>query len=622
MSISLAIPRASAYYPQTKGPPFFKLNMIIPNNVEDRMVWSTAIATEWAKLGIDMSYEYMPFTLIEDRRRAAAGTNTTPFGAGWDQGGWDTQTERDYYDTITPNPGYIFGSWNFPPGGENYGMINYTAQDQILKNYAAATTDQQHTYWMNQWEQWYVANVPMLSVFYPKDVFAINPKMQGYEIRDGDTYEWDFYPHPEYWTIPGKNSAVFAVWQPEAPLLPPYAISYADSDVFGPVHNQLYEYQNWQNKTLIPALATDYTVSSDGLTWVINLRQGVTWHDGWPFNATDVKFTLDLVMNDAYASVQNSELKTMIGGPDNVKITGPYQITITMPTFNFLAKEYVLATVAMLPWHAYKDLGPDQIGYGGLSPANTWQGSYKVAEPNGTMYTAYGPIGTGPWIAMGYDPVKQVYSYARNPHYWQQTPGNIQHFYVEAIQSPSAVIAAMKAGEVDDFDTSYGIASLVSTIDPSWGKLVTSDSYKWQHIWLNNQNPIIGTGVDTPLGMSDPSRAEEGAVDVRMALNLAIPRDAICTQIENGYCQPGVTLLPRTSPEYNTTILQPWPYNISEAMGYMEKAGYTYSPAATATTGAPSFMDTYGAYVGILIAAIVIVAAYLFAKARSKKASK
>ena len=46
-------------------------------------------------------------------------------------------------------------------------------------------------------------------------------------------------------------------------------------------------------------LATEWTASEDGLTWTIKLRDGVTWHDGEPFTADDVKFTLELCSNPA-----------------------------------------------------------------------------------------------------------------------------------------------------------------------------------------------------------------------------------------------------------------------------------------------------------------------------------
>jgi peptide/nickel transport system substrate-binding protein len=44
-----------------------------------------------------------------------------------------------------------------------------------------------------------------------------------------------------------------------------------------------------------PALATSYEVSEDGLTWTFHLRQGVKFHDGTPFNATAVKYSIDRI---------------------------------------------------------------------------------------------------------------------------------------------------------------------------------------------------------------------------------------------------------------------------------------------------------------------------------------
>ncbi|WP_289424517.1 ABC transporter substrate-binding protein, partial [Faecalibaculum rodentium] len=43
----------------------------------------------------------------------------------------------------------------------------------------------------------------------------------------------------------------------------------------------------------VPLLATDWTISDDGLEYVFHLRQGVKWHDGSDFTAEDVVFTMD-----------------------------------------------------------------------------------------------------------------------------------------------------------------------------------------------------------------------------------------------------------------------------------------------------------------------------------------
>src|SRR5205814_366198 len=48
---------------------------------------------------------------------------------------------------------------------------------------------------------------------------------------------------------------------------------------------------------LKPALATDWTVSPDGLTFTFHLRRGVTWHDGAPFTANDVVATIRKILD-------------------------------------------------------------------------------------------------------------------------------------------------------------------------------------------------------------------------------------------------------------------------------------------------------------------------------------
>ena len=260
----------------------------------------------------------------------------------------------------------------------------------------------------------------------------------------------------------------------------------------------------------------------------------------------------------------------MFGSKDAYKITGDHQITVTLPQYSMLMREYVLSAVPIMPKHAYETIKPEQMrGH----TINTWRGSYTVKTAAGS-YTAKGGIGTGPWISGGFDPVKKAYAYTKNPNYWKPTPGNVKTYYLVNIQSTDAVLSALKNGEIDAHDPLYDVGPLASTIDPSWGKLLRFDSFKWQHICYNLRHPIIGTGVDTPLGKKDPSRAAEAAAYIRKAISYAIPRDDIIKQMAGGFGHPGTVPIPFSAPEYDHAMLKPFPFDMDLARATMAKAGY------------------------------------------------
>ena len=253
-------------------------------------------------------------------------------------------------------------------------------------------------------------------------------------------------------------------------------------------------------------------------------------------------------------------------------MTGPLEITVDLPQYSILFREQILGAVSIMPEHAYKDIRPEALrGHA----ANTWLGSYQVKTTAGKTYTAHGGIGTGPWIAMGFDPSRKAYRYARNPNYWQPTTGNVTTYYVVNIQGTDAVLSALKAGDIDAHDPMYDIGSLLGTIDPKWGKVQRFNSYKWQHICYNLRHPVFGTGAATPLGKQDPARAAEAAAYVRKAFSLAIPREQIVKEIASGLGHPGTVPIPWSAPEYDHELLQPIPYDLDQARAYLVKAGYT-----------------------------------------------
>ena len=546
--------------------PFFKLYMMIPNNQPARMVWGTLAAQQISKLGVDVISSFVPFTVIAPRR-------STGKGKSHPEGGWDAYLERYYYNSITPVPNNLFSSKAFPPAGQNFYYVSDPEIDKSLEDYGLALDEKARMAAIHRFEKRWYDTQPMTILFYPRDVIAVNPKLKGFSAT---TFNPVFFPDPENWTIDGQGdaaTAAFASWAPPSNLIPMYTIGYNESNIFGPVYNRLYEYENWETKKVVPALAVSHTMSPDGKHWVVKLREGVKWHSGEEFTAKDVKFTWDVIMNKAYASPFQAAFEELFGSPDAYKITGTHEITVDLPKFSIQFENWLMTAMQIMPEHAYKEIKPEQLrGH----PANTWLGTYTVKLSNGKTYTARGGIGTGPWKATGQDPARKAYKFEKHEDYWKKTPGNVKTFFVVNISGSDSVLSALKAGEIDAHDPMYDIGSLVSTIDPSWGKVHTFDSYKWQHICYNLKHPVFGTGVDTPLGKKEPSRAAEAAAYVRLAFSHAMPREQIVKEIAAGYGEPGTVPIPYTAPEYNHDALKPIAYDMDLAREYMTKAGYTY----------------------------------------------
>jgi ABC-type transport system substrate-binding protein len=324
---------------------------------------------------------------------------------------------------------------------------------------------------------------------------------------------------------------------------------------------------------LVPSLATGHTMSEDGKHWVITLRQGVTWHSGEPFTAADVKFTWDTILNKAYGSLFQSVMEGIFGGPGAYKVTGSHEITVDLPAYSMEFLNSVLGAYAIMPEHAYKDIKPEAMrGH----TASTWLGSYTVTTSDGKSFTAKGAVGTGPWIPLGFDPSRKAYKFARNENYWKPHAGNVKTFFVVNINGTDAALAALKAGEIDAHDPMYDIGPVISTVDPSWGKITTFDSYKWQHICYNLKHPVFGLGTDTPLGKQDPARAAEAAAYIRQAISHAMPRDEIVKGIAGGFGAPGTVPMAWSAPEYDHDLLKPIAFDMELAKSFMAKAGYTY----------------------------------------------
>lgn len=536
--------------------PYFKLNLLIPDFPAPRMAWGTLIARQIAQLGIEVTPAYLSPDEIATRR-SLYETHV--------DGGWDMVLERCNYASVKPVPSALFGSRVPSIAGQGLQGLEDGPLDRAMDDYATSLDLGAQDTAIKAFQKRWLEIEPATILLYPQDLIATNPNLTGLTTS---TARPAFPPHPERWTIGGRGptpGATFACWPPPTSLLPLYWRSYPDSNAAGPVYDQLMEYDG---DTLGPALAAGVEQSPDGKRWVIDLRPGVVWHNGEPFTAADAKFTFDTILDPETGSDSRAILAEVFGGPDACQVTAPLQLTIDLPRASLLMREFVLAAIPILPRHALADVPPAQLR---THPANTWRTPWTVQTARGP-YTTQGGIGTGPWICAGYDPAHQSFSYTRQPRHWRASPGNATAYRHVNIQATDALLAALRSGDVDAHDPVYDLGALPAGLDPAL-RILRLDGRKWQQLSYNLRHPLLGSGVETPLGKQDPARTSEAAAALRRAISYAIPRDEIIRQFGNEG-RPGTVPIPFTAPEYDHEANRPIPFDMDLARRTLAQAGY------------------------------------------------
>jgi ABC-type transport system substrate-binding protein len=452
---------------------------------------------------------------------------------------------------------------------------------------------------------------------YNREIVAFDPT-----ALKGDPfaiYHYPAWPRVKNWELtPSTTQTSIVLAQtgpaPEEGLNPLLTTSYYDLTVYDNIFDSLAERENIDTKAMIPALATSWEVASDEKTWTVHLRDGVTWHDGVAFTADDVKFTFDSYFNDDIGSPTGAFIKDIIGSADNVVVVDPTTVKFNLPKPYAYFVESILSTY-IVPKHVLENVAAADWK---THPFNTASASYKVDS-----YTAYGPIGTGPYVYATYNPTTFANILTKNANYWDKAKleaagkFGIETFYVQQIEDSDPAIAALKAGDVDVLDSQYSISTKLASIEKPWGDYVSYDAFGVQEMGFNMQHPIFGTGVDTPLGKQDPARAAEAARYVRQAISHLIDRDKIISTILAGYGSPGLTTpITRVTAGYDTS-LTPYSYDVTLAKSLLAAAGYD-------TGVAPPSADIWGQYSLYIIAAvivlIVVVAAVIVMRMRKKPA--
>jgi len=587
---------------------FFHVTLTVPSTNPSRQAWSEIVYANMLEAGIDVDRVIQDWGTIYDR---ALDPPQDIVGKTFDDGGFD-MLFVGYAMGIDPDPYGLYHSSQLPPG-QNYYLWENAENDELCDLIKVTVDDTQRLQYVRDWQQLAYEELPSITLLYTREVVCFDPT--ALMAHPFEILHYPAWPRAEEWELnPSTTQDTIVLAQtgpcPEEGLMDLVSTSYYDLTTYGVVYDGLTKRENLETLAMVPALATSWEVADDDKTWTVHLREGVTFHDGVEFTAEDVKFTYTAAMADELASPWGSFLKEIIGSPDNIEIVDDYTVKFYLPVPYAYFDSSILPTF-ILPKHVLESIPYDQWR---SHTFNTGEGSYTA---NGQTW--YGPIGTGPYWYAGYDPTTFTNALTRYDDYWDaqnlwdEGKFGIEQYIVVFIEGSDAAITALKTGEVDVLDSQYGLQTKLGSIEEPWGDWVVYDAFGVQELGVNMQHPILGTGVDTPLGQEDPSRAAEAARYVRQAISHLIPRQDIIDTILDSYGTPGVTTPITTLTAGYDTSLEPYSFDLEQAKALLELAGY----GAEEEQPPPDFLEEYGIYVAAAVVVIVVaVGAVYFVRRR------
>ena len=293
---------------------------------------------------------------------------------------------------------------------------------------------------------------------------------------------------------------------------------------------------------LQPGLAVSWEFSDDGLEYLLNLREGVTFHDGEPFNAEAVKFNIQ-----RHIDQPDSAFYATYEPVDRVEVIDEHTVKIVLKEIEVF------------------------FPYTGLAQWGALQLSPKAYGETGETYSEH-PVGTGPFKFESYEPGSSI-KFVRNDDYWGGAP-LLDGIEVRIIPESSVQLIEMEAGTVDYIQAQPKDVELLQSKGMVIESTITPGA---QFISLN------------------VSKEPTSELAVRKAIALAIDRDTIIDEVLFGYAEKSRAGVNSQSPFYHDDIPM-IEYDPERAGAILDEAGWVMgSNGIRQRDGKPLFVNILSA---------------------------
>jgi peptide/nickel transport system substrate-binding protein len=324
-----------------------------------------------------------------------------------------------------------------------------------------------------------------------------------------------------------------------------------------------------------PGLAKSWKASSDGRRYTLQLRQGVRFSDGQPFDADDVVFTFQVFLDEKIRSPQHDLL--VIGGKP-IEVHKIDKHTVQFETAQpDAAAERLFDSVALLPRHllekAYRD--------GTLDRA--WNLTVRPDQI----------AGLGPFRLKEYVPGQRIVL-ERNPYYWKvDRQGNRLPYLDEVtflvVSSEDAEVIRFQGGDTD----------LISGLSPE-NFAVLAKEQKGRGYELSDRGPSLqyeflffNLNELKSESLNQIARKQKwfDLVNFRQAVSEVIDREAIIQLVYQGRASPlWAHVTPGNKLWVNSALPRP-PRSLKRARELLTEAGFSWKPDGTLTDGQGQSVD-------------------------------
>ncbi len=311
-----------------------------------------------------------------------------------------------------------------------------------------------------------------------------------------------------------------------------------------------------------PGLAESWEVSEDGLTYTFKLKEGVTFHDGTPFNAEAVQFTFDRVVEGRNLTAAGEEVD-----PETVIVPGQGFNQIDAYDHAEIVDDYTISLVLSRPFGPF------------LSGLNGYLGivSPTAVQEMGLAEFGRKPVGTGPFMVQEWVEQDHV-TLVKNPDYnWGSS--FFEHSgaaYLDEMIYKFIPDDAVRTGTLLSGESQY-----IDSVDP----LQLADLQENPDIVIIQQGQP-GTGYILLFNLAR-TESPQSDVMVRRALSYAIDKEAMNQAVWGGTFSPAASPLMKPTLGYEPKTEEVYTYDPATANSMLDEAGWALNGEIREKDGQP-----------------------------------